>query len=93
MLRGRALALRRPLDQVIHMAEHRLALPVIGSNAMKKAMGTDWSWRPALWKGPLPKPGLASVPSRALICEGTTIFHDCRRSELTVPSDQEHPGK
>lgn len=82
--RGRARALRRTLDQVIHEADHRLALPVIGSNAMKKPMGTDWSWRPPLWKGPLPSPGMASVPGKALICEGATIFHDCRRSELTV---------
>ncbi len=81
---GRARALRRTLDQVIHEAEHRLALPVIGSNAMKKPMGTDWSWRPALWKGPLPSPGIASVPGKAVLCDGTTIFHDCRRSELTV---------
>ena len=48
---GRARALRRTLDQVIHEADHRLALPVIGSNAMKKPMGTDWAWRPSLWKG------------------------------------------
>ena len=81
---GRARTLRRTLDQVIHEADHRLALPVIGSNAMKKPMGTDWSWRPSLWKGPLPAPGIAAVPSKALICEGTTMFHDCRRSELTV---------
>ena len=81
---GRARSLRRRLDQVIHEADHRLALPVIGSNAMKKPMGTDWSWRPMLWKGPLPAPGMASVPSKAVICDGATIFHDCRRSELTV---------
>lgn len=82
--RGRARALRRRLDQVIHEADHRLALPVIGSNAMKKPMGTDWAWRPMLWKGPLPVPGMASVPGKAQICEGATVFHDCRRSELTV---------
>ena len=81
---GRARSLRRRLDQVIHEAGHRLALPVIGSNAMKKPMGTDWSWRPMLWKGPLPAPGMASVPCKAVICDGATIFHDCRRSELTV---------
>jgi hypothetical protein len=84
LMRGRARSLRRSLDQVIHEADHRLALPVIGSNAMKKPMGTDWAWRPSLWRGPLPQPGMASVPGKALICEGATIFHDCRRSELTV---------
>ncbi len=82
--RGRARALRRNLDRVIHEAEHRLALPVIGSNVVRKPMGTDWWWRPVLWKGPLPQPGMASVPGKALICEGATIFHDCRRTELTV---------
>lgn len=82
--RGRARNLRRALDQVIHEAEHRLALPVIGTNAMRKPMGTDWSWRPMLWRGPLPVPGMASVPTKALICDGATIFHDCRKTELTV---------
>jgi hypothetical protein len=80
---GRARSLRRRLDQVIHAADHRLGLP-IGAEAMKKPMGTDWSWRPMLWKGPLPVPGIASVPAKALICDGATIFHDCKRSELTV---------
>ena len=84
ILRTRARALRRNLDRVIHQAEHRLALPVIGSNIIRKPLGTDWSWRPDLWKGPIPVPGFASVPGKAQICDGATIFHDCRRTELTV---------
>jgi hypothetical protein len=83
-LRTRARALRRNIDRVIHQAEHRLALPVIGTNIIRKPLGTDWAWRPDLWKGPLPTPGFASVTGKAPICEGATIFHDCRRSELTV---------
>lgn len=86
-LRGmsaRARALRRNLDRVIHEAEHRLALPVIGSNIIRKPMGTDWAWRPNLWKGAIPVPGFSSVPSKAEVCPGATMFHDCRRSELTV---------
>ena len=82
--RGRARALRRNLDVVIHEADHRLALPVIGSNVMRMPMGTDWWWRPMLWKGPIAVPGIASVPGKAQVCDGTTIFHDCRRTELTV---------
>lgn len=83
-LRGRARALRRNLDRVIHTADHRLALPVIGSNIIRKPLGTDWSWRPELWKGSLPVPGQASISGKAEIYDGATIFHDCRRSELTV---------
>ncbi len=82
--RGRARALRRNLDVVIHAAEYRLALPVIGTNVMRKPMGSDWWWRPMLWKGPIVVPGIASVPGKAQVCDGTTIFHDCRHSELTV---------
>lgn len=83
-LRGQARALRRNLDRVIHQAEFRLALPVIGSNAIRKQMGTDWAWRPDLWKGTIPVPGMSSVAGKAPVCDGATIFHDCRRSELTV---------
>ncbi|OHC50696.1 MAG: hypothetical protein A2X69_15060 [Rhodobacteraceae bacterium GWF1_65_7] len=83
-IRGRARQMRRQLDRVIHSAEHRLALPVIGPNAIRRPMGSDWAWRHDLWKGAIPVPGAASVPSRAQICEGATIYHDCRRSELTV---------
>ena len=83
-LRSRARGLRRNLDRVIHEADHRLALPVIGSNAIRKPFGTDWAWRPEMWKGPMPVPGFSGVPGRAEIGPGTTLFHDCRRSELTV---------
>ncbi|MDQ2066884.1 DUF6478 family protein [Xinfangfangia sp. CPCC 101601] len=83
-LRSRARQLRRELDRVIHTAEYRLALPVIGVTAIRKPMGTDWAWRPPLWRGQIPVPGFSTVPGRAAISEGVTIFHDCRRSELTV---------
>jgi len=29
-------------------------------------------------------PGFSGVPGKASICDGTTLFHDCRRTELTV---------
>ncbi len=83
-LRQRARQARRLLDRVIHVAEYRLALPVIGSNALRRPMGADWVWRPELWRGENAIPGMSSVPGRATICDGATMFHDCRRSELTL---------
>lgn len=83
-MRGRAREARRQLDKVIHIAEHRLALPVIGSNALRRPMGSDWVWRPPLWRGEIPVPGFSSVPSKQPICDGSVVYHDCRRSELTV---------
>jgi hypothetical protein len=84
LLRGLALALRRNLDRVIHTAEHRLALPALGTNAIYKPMGTDWAWRPMLWRGPIPAAGFVAVENKAVICDGTTVFHDCNSSELTL---------
>ncbi len=81
--RSRARGLRREIDRLIHAAEYRLALPLIGSDAMKKPLGTDWSWRPDLWRGQIPVPGQAAVPGHTQVCEGATIFHDCQSSELT----------
>ena len=81
----RAWSLRRHLDRVIHEADHRLALPVVGSNAFRqRPAGSDWTWRPMLWRGRIAVPGLASVPGQAVVCDGATLFHDCRRSELTL---------
>lgn len=82
-LRSRARQARRQLDRLIHAADWRLALPVIGSNALRRPPGSDWGWRPDLWKGSIPVPGASTVPTRAQICDGVTLFHDCRRSELT----------
>jgi hypothetical protein len=83
-MRNRARRLRRELDRVIHVAENRLSLPVIGSNALRRPLGSDWVWRPDLWRGLISVPGFSSAPGRAQICDGTTLFHDCRESELTV---------
>jgi hypothetical protein len=81
---NQALSLRRHLDRVIFTAEQRLALPVIGGNVIRRQMGTDWAWRPDLWLGPISTTGYAAINSRTILCNGTTVFHDCKRSELTA---------
>jgi hypothetical protein len=81
---GRARALGAKLEQLIHTAESRLALPRIGSSSFPRPAGTDWSWRPNLWRGPLSQKGIASVESRTTIGDEATVFHDCRITELTV---------
>lgn len=83
-LRTQARRLRRQLDQVIYVAENRLALPLIGSRAIQTPQGTDWAWRPELWRGPLPKPGMSSVASKSTLGGEVTLFHDCQFSELTL---------
>ncbi|MEM1235111.1 MAG: DUF6478 family protein [Pseudomonadota bacterium] len=79
-----AMKLRNQLNEVIFTAENRLALPAIGSNAFPKPKNTDWSWRPELWRGPVPEVGVVAAESQTKLGEEATIFHDCRQSELTL---------
>ncbi len=82
--RQRARQLRGKLDEVMHVADSRLALPRIGSNAFPRPPGTQWSWRPNLWRGPLSQQGIAGVLNKAKLGEEVSIFHDCKQSEITL---------
>ncbi|MBT8168591.1 DUF6478 family protein [Falsiruegeria litorea] len=82
--RNQARDLRTHLDRLIHVADGRLALPKIGSSFFPKPHGTDWSWRSELWRGPLPVPGLSSVPTKSTLGGEVQLFHDCEYSELTL---------
>jgi len=82
--RSRARQLKTHLDRLIHTADERLALPVIGSNSFVKPHNADWAWRPELWRGPLPTPGLSSVQNKSMLGDEVTLFHDCTFSELTL---------
>jgi len=82
--RNQARQMRTHLDRLIHVADGRLALPMVGSSFFPKPHGTDWSWRPELWRGPLPVPGLSSVPTKSMLGAEVTLFHDCAFSELTL---------
>ncbi|MGH1367930.1 MAG: DUF6478 family protein [Maritimibacter sp.] len=83
-IRLRALEIRQVTDRVLFVANGRLALPIIGSNAFQKPLHSDWSYRPMLWRGPVYPPGHAAVESKTRFGEEVTLFHDCRVSELTV---------
>lgn len=80
----RAKLLRAHLDRLIHVADERLALPVVGSTSFPKPHNADWSWRPDLWRGRLPVSGISSVTSKSMLGDEVTLFHDCARSEITM---------
>ncbi|MEM7075492.1 MAG: DUF6478 family protein [Pseudomonadota bacterium] len=82
--RSEARKLRYHLNELISHADTRLALPIIGSNAFPRPHGTDWAWRPRLWREALSVPGQSSVESKTKLGSELTLFHDCQRSELTL---------
>ena len=83
-LRNSARLLRTHLNRLIHKADERLALPVIGSNSFPRPHNADWAWRPKLWRGPLSSPGMSSVQTKSTLGDETTLFHDCSLSEITL---------
>ena len=83
-LRSRAREIRRRLDRVIYVAEGRLTLPAVGSNAIQKPLYTDWAYRPELWRGPISPLGMAAVESKAEYGREVKVFHDCQITELTL---------
>ncbi|MBS1302113.1 DUF6478 family protein [Loktanella sp. SALINAS62] len=82
--RQRAMELMSRLAELRFVADSRLALPRIGTNAFVRPGGTLWSWRPTAWRGPLPVTGIVGVENRASLGEHLTLFHDCDISELTL---------
>jgi hypothetical protein len=83
-LREDAQQLRREIERVLHIADARLTLPLIGSDAIRRPLGSDWAWRPELWRGPVVPIGHAGLESRSKLGAEVTVFHDCAKSELTV---------
>lgn len=82
--RQQARQLKTHLDKLIHIADERLALPMIGSTSFPKPHNADWAWRPELWRGPLARPGISSVQTKSMLGNEVTLFHDCQFSELTL---------
>ncbi len=82
--RDAARDLRGPLNELIHVAEGRLALPRIGSNSFPRPSGSLWAWRPQVWRGPLSQHGMASVQTKTRLGDEVGVFHDCGVSELTL---------
>ena len=82
--RGQARQLRHAIDRLRHIADSRLALLRIGSQAFARPAGTLWAWRPQLWRGPIGRIGAAAVPTKTRFGEEVTLFHDCDISELTM---------
>ncbi len=82
--RQQARQLRTPLQELTYVADTRLALPRIGSNTFARPAGTDWAWRPQLWRGALPDRGLAPARNKDKLGHDLTVFHDCPMGEVAV---------
>ncbi|MEP5762214.1 MAG: DUF6478 family protein [Litoreibacter sp.] len=83
-LRIQAAQLRKQVEKFTHIANGRLALPRIGSNAIRKPAQADWSYRPEIWRGPISPFGIAAIRSKTRVGTAATLYHDCKTSEITI---------
>lgn len=83
-LRAEARGMRRQLDRVMLAADARLAVPALGASLPQLPLGTDWSWRPDLWRGTLVEPGAVASGDRTGLGDGVALYHDCPLGEVVV---------
>jgi len=83
-LRQMARQLRHRVNTVGFIADMRLTLPVIGSNAMTLPPNTDWSYRPEAWAGPIYPVGHAPIKNKTRLGKDLTIYHDCKSPDLSL---------
>lgn len=83
-LRSRARQVRRRVDQLLHIADSRLTLPLVGSTAIQRPLHSDWAYRPEVWRGPVEPRGISAVKSKTGFGSEAKLFHDCTISELTL---------
>ncbi|PJI86283.1 hypothetical protein BC777_2651 [Yoonia maricola] len=79
-----AKTLHRHAGAFRHAADSRLALPRIGSTTFPQPPGTDWAWRPQLWRAAVTPHGIAPALSKMEMTSELVIFHDCKRAEVSL---------
>jgi hypothetical protein len=65
-------------------ADDRLAMPRQGVDAIARPTGTDWSWRPEIWRQPVPGAGVAPVLPKDSLSKEVLVFHDCKTTEICI---------
>ena len=83
-LRNEARSLRRRIDRVIHAADERLTLPLLGAGLPRAPLGTDWAWRADAWRGTLPQQGATAADKRTQISDDLALYHDCPLGEIAL---------
>ena len=83
-LRTEARGMRRQLDRVIQAADARLVVPALNSGLPQMPLGTDWSWRPDMWRGAMAEPGVIAQGDRTALGENLALYHDCPLGEVVA---------
>lgn len=83
-IKARSSELHESVVQALNIANERLILPKLGSNAMRSPADATWEYRPDIWRGPVHPIGIAAAKNKTKIGPSAVLFHNCPLSELTV---------
>lgn len=83
-LRAEARTMRREIDRLLHVADHRLAVPGLAASLPRLPLGTDWAWRADAWRGPLAQPGGVSEGERLAVSDDLSLYNDCPLREVAI---------
>jgi hypothetical protein len=81
-LRSEARGMRRQIDRLVHAVDERLALSLAGVSQPHLPVGTDWRWRPDLWRGRLPQAWALAAGPRTDLRDDLSLHHDCPLGEI-----------
>lgn len=92
MFRGTALydrvarhwTLRARSDTPAHGDDTGVVLPGVAASNLPKPHNADWSWRPALWRGPATVPSISGVQNKTMFGGEATVFHDANVCEIAL---------
>lgn len=82
--REHARKLRDHLNEVIYVADRRIAQGVNGSAKIDYPSNASWVWRPELWSEPLKQRNFTQVTNKTALGNEAEVFHNCNQSELSV---------
>lgn len=83
-LRDEARGLRDQLTRFLATADDRLDSANAAKSNLPRPSGSDWVWRPSLWRHALDTPGMVAAPSQTPLGYDVKLFHDCKISELSL---------
>ncbi len=73
----------RPLSEELARIDRVASARLTGTaNAIRKPRGTDWAYRPRLWRENIDRRGQSFVSSPGWLDGETTLFHDCDLHEI-----------
>jgi hypothetical protein len=83
-LTTKARGMRRHLDRVMQAADARMTVPALTSGLPQMPLGTDWCWRPDLWRGAMAETGAIAAGDRTALGENLALYHDCPMGEVVA---------